>query len=517
MATKFLFSDIDGTLIHKGCIDLLTVKKIQNFIKAGNEFFLCTGRMDYEVANILDTINVSSAFRISQNGSVITNSNNQILDVVHIPKIVIKDLVDLAVKLQEEKQIHFEVSDATSRYTMYSRPSSFYPDLSGFLITNDNLPQDILTGKIEPTILLLISENEKLLLSLQSSILERYKDLVDVVFTSLTSLEIYGKKASKGIAINKILKQFYTDTNVNDVYVVGDSENDISMLKSFSNSFVMQNAKVNVKKHANYGAYVVGDVIDYIYSQDKNTNLELASDKNLISLKKQLLVNAKPELLNHPLNTTYKIIFQDLDQLASYKNKNPNAVSIFEPVIKQDVTNNTELKAKNLLDKARSFVCSIFKKKLIVNHSYSLLLENAISKCAINIVYLNASINSPYFDELSYLIKVCRLRNPKIIIIAYVSSMLEASKAQEVGVNIISFTVNNINNFTLDKLLQIIKIPLILEVNNLETNNFHILYDPKVLAVKYSSSIKNILTKGQNFLNKNHLILENIKIFDDVK
>jgi len=55
---------------------------------------------------------------------------------------------------------------------------------------------------------------------------------------------------SKGEAL-KILAQIY-NFNVEEVYVFGDSQNDIDMLRISRNSFAMGNAQKDVKEVARY-------------------------------------------------------------------------------------------------------------------------------------------------------------------------------------------------------------------------------------------------------------------------
>lgn len=66
------------------------------------------------------------------------------------------------------------------------------------------------------------------------------------------NLEILPIKESKGNAIMWILDNLLKDYSTDEIMVIGDSENDFSMFKKFNYSYVMDNAKDEVKKRANF-------------------------------------------------------------------------------------------------------------------------------------------------------------------------------------------------------------------------------------------------------------------------
>ncbi|EGV00100.1 COF family HAD hydrolase protein [Mycoplasmopsis columbina SF7] len=65
------------------------------------------------------------------------------------------------------------------------------------------------------------------------------------------NIEILSYGASKGRAISWMLENVFNHVNADDVMVIGDSENDFSMFKRFYHSYVMNNAKDEVKEKAN--------------------------------------------------------------------------------------------------------------------------------------------------------------------------------------------------------------------------------------------------------------------------
>ena len=70
------------------------------------------------------------------------------------------------------------------------------------------------------------------------------------VKSSKVFLEVTNKKANKGRGVEILRKHLQIDKN--NVFVFGDSGNDISMIKKFKNSIAMGNAIDIVKRHARY-------------------------------------------------------------------------------------------------------------------------------------------------------------------------------------------------------------------------------------------------------------------------
>ncbi|UUD35745.1 HAD family hydrolase [Mycoplasmopsis caviae] len=90
------------------------------------------------------------------------------------------------------------------------------------------------------------------------------------------NLEIISKGASKGNAILWLLKNVLKVYTTEEVMVIGDSENDYSMFHKFNYSYVMDNAKDEVKDKANFITKAVQEhglgyaVLDYLEKFNKN-------------------------------------------------------------------------------------------------------------------------------------------------------------------------------------------------------------------------------------------------------
>ena len=69
----------------------------------------------------------------------------------------------------------------------------------------------------------------------------------------------------KGVTKANVLKQILRESAIKDdeIMVVGDSGNDISMFRSFENSYVMKHAPEEVKKEAKFVVESVADLKKY--------------------------------------------------------------------------------------------------------------------------------------------------------------------------------------------------------------------------------------------------------------
>lgn len=65
----------------------------------------------------------------------------------------------------------------------------------------------------------------------------------DIQFSGIRRIDIISKNISKGKVLKKILNELKIEEN--EIYIFGDSENDISMLELSENSYIMENSKID--------------------------------------------------------------------------------------------------------------------------------------------------------------------------------------------------------------------------------------------------------------------------------
>lgn len=256
---KYLFSDIDGTLLQSGVFNEDTINKIHNFINEGNQFILATGRIDSDIIAIQNKLGINPPYRISQNGAVVTKGDSEVIHEIGIPTSNLGQLTDYLFSVMAKYNFVLEVSFQQRRYSNTKRPIGINHAFTTPIIHDDKLKERALD---DPILFLILSENESCFAEIANHIQKNFSRL-QAVKTSEGCLEILHRQATKGNAIEVVLRDLGI-LSKEHVYVVGDSYNDISMFKKFKNSFVMSTSPTDVEKYANYRANVVGEVVDFI-------------------------------------------------------------------------------------------------------------------------------------------------------------------------------------------------------------------------------------------------------------
>ncbi|ADN68995.1 Cof-type HAD-IIB family hydrolase [Mycoplasmopsis fermentans] len=264
-----VFSDVDGTLYARDCY----VSNFNlNIIKQDNlSFNIATGnpicpRM-LKLAKLVD-----ADYMIGSSGVQIYDyKHNKYLHEEYLKASVVKKIF----KLFKESKVSAAAWSSDVFYVFKEADKEFlnkiyyrYETFEQFELYEDQ--KDIKkVAKIEvyfentPNVGDLIKELEKL--------------DCQVIVTHM-NLEIISKGASKGNAILWLLKHVLKGYNPEEVMVIGDSENDYSMFHKFNYSYVMDNAKDEVKDKANFITKAVQEhglgyaVMDYLEKFNKRNN-----------------------------------------------------------------------------------------------------------------------------------------------------------------------------------------------------------------------------------------------------
>jgi Cof subfamily protein (haloacid dehalogenase superfamily) len=261
---KLLVCDLDGTLLDQtGRIDEESLAKINRFIREGNDFCVCTGRLDEDIKFVERKLGIRSAYRISQNGSVIRTKEDKIVYQASIKKEYVQKINAIVFG----KGMRVEVSDINHRYFPSPRDPDKVAEFVDTSIIKPNLQEFISSENFRPVIYLLFG-NAKQFNIVEEEIKSQLGNRVHVTQTSPTSLEIFSSYASKGNAVKAILEQTgYRDFQL---YVAGDAESDMSMFNLTKNTFAVGNADLKVRKIASTAVANVGQVIESIQEGLKN-------------------------------------------------------------------------------------------------------------------------------------------------------------------------------------------------------------------------------------------------------
>lgn len=413
MTIKHLFSDIDGTLFKLEGVSKKTIQKIQDFTRNGNKVYLATGRMDSDIKYLTNVLNIDCKYRISQNGSVIHNKQDEIIRAVTIPKEIAQEIAKYLFSL---KDVRIEASTSTNRYAREKRPKHFQQEFTKILIVEPNLA-DMIGNSLDITIFVIMAEEEDFFIEVKEYINTNFGEHVQAIMTSLTNLEILNKDASKGRAISDIINN--ENIAKEDVYVVGDAENDISMFRHFDNSFAMKEAKAHVAIKANHGAYLVGDVIDYINNSQENYR---KVHKTLVKFKNSLLAYIETNLPEEETKT------------ASWNYKKLGAVGLKTNYNKALIDIKEELNIPVIAS------CYDIEGNINIHDNVNLLLQNNVDVISFNINKIMDN-KEPDIDKL---IDHIKLTNPAVLNMATIYNANQIDYISQFNFDIIctTFTEN---------------------------------------------------------------------------
>lgn len=254
MKYKLFISDYDGTLggVPLNTIDAETVSAIKEYEKKGGKFVICSGRMFSSIQAIaksvgLDGIAVAfqgAVIRDIKSGEIILNGGLNAEQALMLLDELKKEKVLLLIYIGES--MFYELDEETEKYQEYIQ---FYTKmLNTTAIRVESLKEEVLKSKEPITKIVGLCEPEK------SERITRiyghkYKDF-NIMINSGANTLVEGINAdySKGQAV-KFLANYF-NIPLDQVITVGDSTNDIPLVKGEWHGVAVGDAKEELKKVA---------------------------------------------------------------------------------------------------------------------------------------------------------------------------------------------------------------------------------------------------------------------------
>lgn len=272
-----IFSDVDGTLYDYSKIpNQQTIEDIK-FAKENNAHFnICTGNPYFERMRWLTKL-IDVDYLISSSGAhIIDIKNDKTIYSKSIQKLIFNKILTIA-KLEGIQLCFWDENN----YFLLNNDSLWNDEILEYHFTNETtkkmFPQiynneDICPLKVE--IYSKAYNDEKKVKKELNNLFNLFKDIdgIDITLTSI-NIEIQAKNVNKGEAILWLLKNVYNNININqnDIMVIGDSNNDYSMIILSNYSYAMANASNLILTSASYFTSSVEQnglgeaIIDYLY------------------------------------------------------------------------------------------------------------------------------------------------------------------------------------------------------------------------------------------------------------
>lgn len=253
---KLFASDYDGTL-YFGKRNLEIYKKNINSIKEfqkENIFAIVTGRDHKVIQNHMKESKMSPNYIACFNGGLIFDKEYNVLFEDKL-NIEFKKLFDL---LSQSKAQQFVALGENQQYHQFCRIT--LKTLSFYLFTirkNRGTRKNVCLKNINPNDVYMCSVvclNEKDAEEIANEIKKLKLDCS--IYFNNRFIDIVGKNTSKKHAVEIIAQ----DSQINDIYVIGDSYNDLNMINEFG-GFTVKSANDDIKRCAKKVYDSVSDAI----------------------------------------------------------------------------------------------------------------------------------------------------------------------------------------------------------------------------------------------------------------
>lgn len=229
---NILISDIDGTLIKNHHVNELDIRRLHDFVEEGNMFALATGRPYCATKHLQQMFRTK--YMICCNGAIIFDDNQQTI----YQQIMDHDSVSAVVSYYEPNMYMF-ISDGKTLTPITDNHQEFNDEIVFISITlkEDNF------AFLEQLANQLSSENPNITCVLNGN-----------------HLDIGAQNVSKANGIKWLVEN--KNINSEDILVVGDNFNDISMFEAFyDHSYAIASGQPLAVSKAKYQVNYIGEII----------------------------------------------------------------------------------------------------------------------------------------------------------------------------------------------------------------------------------------------------------------
>lgn len=236
---KFLASDLDGTLLVNGEFTKENQKAIKEMRDKGYKFAVSTGRPLNGVDYLFENTDVEVDYYILLNGAFILDKDKNIILKKDIEFQLTKDIISKC----EKDGVLISVETGIITYFIKNENKSLtYPNTK--LIKDIELLKDMPISLISMQFL---EDKQESIDNIVNEINSNYKDVI--AYRNKNFIDIVPQNCSKGHAVKSVGENL--NINLDNIYTIGDSWNDLSMFEITKNSFTLNDAEEELKKSVN--------------------------------------------------------------------------------------------------------------------------------------------------------------------------------------------------------------------------------------------------------------------------
>ncbi len=261
---KLFAIDLDGTLFYPKKRIRLVSKENVAFLKfaisKGHQVVFVTSRNRIFVEKVLKEINLDIDF-VCRNGCMVIHNHEIILD----QSMTSQDVEDVTKYIQTKYQrFMFSIDTKNESNIVFTSNYVWYLDLiyrlyyllqgryrEAYKKDNDYFMKQVHGDAIIQRLLIyfgISKQGKKVALEESKKLKKKFPHLEIAWINGL--IEVATSGTNKATALNLLIDK--KGIQPKDVVVVGDSGNDIPMFKAFSQSYCMEHAHPEVKKHAKH-------------------------------------------------------------------------------------------------------------------------------------------------------------------------------------------------------------------------------------------------------------------------
>lgn len=253
---NIVFSDIDGTLLPlnktgpRGQVPESVKKSLQKLKQAQIPLILATGRASTEARQIAKNMGNEKTYIIAQQGAEILDPTGKVIYEDNISnkdsKKIVQEIDSFNKSHNQDSKIFFFEKDQIYMFEKVNLP--YILDEIKVIKSIDELPADFTLNKIG-----IYDPNPKNLKLIQTYLKKQFNNYhIDI--SADVYCDISTATSTKGNAVKKLSE--ILNVNLKNAAVLGDAENDISMLKLVKTkgglAVAVGNAMNSVKNNANF-------------------------------------------------------------------------------------------------------------------------------------------------------------------------------------------------------------------------------------------------------------------------
>lgn len=261
---KVFITDIDGTLIHYDERDKENIAAFKRIKEKGHIAIACTGRSLEGVESVEKEHGIKFDYYIVLNGAMILDEEK---NIICNKRIKSEDAYDI-VKMIEADCLNISINTG-EKYYFVSGPGELALDKPlGFKL--DSLELEEVKNQNISALVMNYCKGDGKHIEYLDSVCERvnnkYMDSV-IAYRNTRFIDIVPCGCSKGEGVKSI--EDTLNVKNKDIYTIGDSGNDISMLRGEYNSFTFSYAEEIIKKEAKFIINSFSECVDKYLLENK--------------------------------------------------------------------------------------------------------------------------------------------------------------------------------------------------------------------------------------------------------